>query len=92
MSERAFPPFPFWDCCCIVLMVSNGARRVLEQPAANADAAAFLIPLIVANDLFLVLQAAARVCGSAPPLVLVLMRVVAGDLDSRPALALDSAF
>lgn len=33
----------------MVLIVSNGARRVLEQPAANAEAAELLIPFMVAD-------------------------------------------
>ena len=42
-------PLPLWiACCCIVLIVSNGAKSAFEQPAANADAIEFLIPLMVA--------------------------------------------
>lgn len=50
-------------CCCMVLMVSNGARRALEHPAANADAAEFLMPFMVADDFNLGMEDS-----EAPPL------------------------
>jgi hypothetical protein len=36
----------------MVLIVSKGASKVLEQPAASADAAELLIPFIVADFVF----------------------------------------
>ena len=60
-------------CCCMVLMVSNGARRALEHPAANADAAEFLMPFIVADDFNFNLGVEGS--DAAPPLVLILVDV-----------------
>jgi len=42
-------PLSRTTCCCIVLIVSNGARSVLAQAAARPDAIKFLIPFITAG-------------------------------------------
>ena len=60
-------------CCCMVLMVSNGARRALEHPAAKADAAEFLMPFIVADDFNFNLGV--EDSDAAPPLMLILVDV-----------------